>query len=245
MIEKNKEEQAAEARVAEILSEALAEELGDIPKVSITIEELEALERADRQQRRKRKLRYFSMVAAAVFICVVALYAFWPETAVPVNADKNTEQRVEEKDGVVVINEGDVEGSGQITKISETDWKNIENIRTLVPMLIVPEYVPKQYIFRKLAIEQYENNGFLARYIYSKDGQEFCIEQREYAETGVNMGTIDGNPDKIDTNKGTAYLYTEKNNVLGIVYTKTGVLKVAGCLDKEEVISIIKNINLP
>lgn len=245
MIEKSKEEQAAEARVSKMLAEALAEDLGDIPKVSITVEELKALERADRKRRRKRKLRYFGLAAAAVFVCVVALYALWPETAVPVSADKNTEQRVEEKDGMVVINEGDVEGGGQITEIYETNWKKIESVRRLIPKLVVPRHIPKEYAFRELAVERYENNGFLAQYIYSKDEQELCIEQREYEGSGINMGTIDGNPTKLDMHKGTVYLYTEKGNMMGVLYTKTGILKVVGCSDKVELVKIIENIDLP
>ena len=53
-----------EKQTATVLAQAVAEELGEIPEVSITIEELKALERADRKKRNRKKVKLVGVVAA-------------------------------------------------------------------------------------------------------------------------------------------------------------------------------------
>lgn len=245
MNEKNREEQAAEARMAEMLSAALAEELGDMPKVSITVEELEALERADRQQRRKRRLRYFSMAAAVFFICVVALYALWPETAVPVSADKNTEQRVEEGNGVVVINEGDVEGGSGAIVIEESNWENVRSLRKTVPKLAIPDYVPEGYEFETLHIEKYTEFEFMAKYIFKNKKQNLRLEQRYYKDSGTKTTVTGGNVEKIKVDDKTIYMIKEKGEpLIATQYLDEGTLVVIGNEGKDTMSKIISKINI-
>lgn len=244
MIEKNREEQAAEARVSKMLAEALAEDLGDIPKVSITVEELKALERADRRKRRKRKLRYFSMAAAAVLICVVALYALWPETAVPVSADKNTEHRVEEKDGMVVINEGDVEGGSEMVEIQESNWNNVENLRKDVPQLAIPRYIPEEYEFESLHIEKHTDIDFIAKYKFKNGKQILRIEQRYYKGGGAKAITSKGKIEEIETANGTIYIISEYEEPLIVAkYLEEETLLVVGNTTKDVLIKTMNKIN--
>lgn len=243
MIEKNREEQAAEARVSKMLAEALAEDLGDIPKVSITVEELKALERADRRKRRKRKLRYFSMAAAAVLICVVALYALWPETAVPVSADKNTEHRVEERNGVVVINEGDVEGSGAIS-YTENDESKIPKLKKRFKELVTLTYLPEGYTFSTLTIEDYAEEGFLAQYTFIKNKKHMYVVQQFYNRSGTKTDIANNNVDFIVTKFGRAYITKEGKKVIASADLDNGYLKVTGGLTTKEIAKIIDNIKV-
>lgn len=246
MNEKNREEQAAEARMAEMLSAALAEELGDMPKVSITVEELEALERADRQQRRKRRLRYFSMAAAVFFICVVALYALWPETAVPVSADKNTEQRVEEGNGVVVINEGDVEGSGQ-TSLREESWDEVLKYKDSLPELYIPGYVPKGYEFSYSELNEYSGSDYDISYVFKEGDKQICVEYNYYDKNGGNIRTIDGENVKIqNTDLGKSYMIKDRNNnMIATVFLNNGTLSVKGSINQSESIRMIDGMQMP
>ncbi len=92
-----------EQRLAAVLREGLEQEIGEIPEVSINIDELKQLEAADRKTRKIKRLRTISVAAAAVIVCAAIIYTVLPESVVPVDADKNTKQKVEEKDGVVII----------------------------------------------------------------------------------------------------------------------------------------------
>ncbi len=246
MNEKNREEQAAEARVAEILSKALAEELGDIPKVSITVEELEALERADRQQRRKRRLRYFGMAAAAVFVCVVALYALWPETAVPVSADKNTEQRVEEGNGVVVINEGDAEGSGE-TSLREESWDEVLKYKDNLPELYIPGYVPEGYEFSYSELNEYSGSDYDISYVYECGQHELYMKYEYFGTNDNRLRAIDNKAVDIKrTDLGEVYIVTEQNeNLVATLYLESGVFYMNGRIKSKEVLNIVNNIQMP
>lgn len=246
MNEKNREEQAAEARMAEMLSAALAEELGDMPKVSITVEELEALERADRQQRRKRRLRYFSMAAAVFFICVVALYALWPETAVPVSADKNTEQRVEEGNGVVVINEGDVEGSGQ-TSLREESWDEVLKYKDSLPELYIPGYVPKGYEFSYSELNEYSGSEYDIVYVYRKGNDDLSIKYKYFDTNSDKIGAIDDKDvDVENTNIGKVYISADQSgSLMSTMYLEEGALVIRGSVKKAEVIRIINKMQSP
>lgn len=243
MIEKSKEEQAAEARVSKMLAEALAEDLGDIPKVSITVEELKALERADRKRRRKRKLRYFGLAAAAVFVCVVALYALWPETAVPVSADKNTEQRVEEKDGMVVINEGDAEGGGAIS-YTEDDESKIPELKKRFKELVTLTYLPEGYVFFNLTIEDYAEEGFLAQYTFAKNKKNIYVTQQFYNRSGTKTDIANNNVGFIETKFGRAYIVQEGKKVIASADLDNGYIKVTGKLTTKEIAKIIDNIKV-
>lgn len=245
MIEKKRGEQTAEARVAEALSKALAEDLGDIPKVSITVEELKALEREDRRKRTKRRLRYFSMAAAAVVICVVALYAFWPETAVPVSADKNTEQSVEAGNDVVVINEGDVEGEAGTTVIEASNWENVEKIRETMPQLAIPYYIPEGYEIETLHIEKYTDLEFMAKYIFKNKKQYLRVTQRYYKGNGTKATEVGGYTEKVKVNDETVYLSQEKGGtIMATQYLKEGTLVVIGTASKDILVKVISEIHI-
>ena len=129
-----------EQRLAAVLREGLEQEIGEIPEVSINIDELKQLEAADRKTRKIKRLRTISVAAAAVIVCAAIIYTVLPESVVPVDADKNTKQKVEEKDGVVIINEGD--GIGEIGAMtwSETNWKKVDEIKELVPDILTVSY---------------------------------------------------------------------------------------------------------
>ena len=58
-----------EQRLAAVLREGLEQEIGEIPEVSINIDELKQLEAADRKTRKIKRLRTISAAAAAVIVC--------------------------------------------------------------------------------------------------------------------------------------------------------------------------------
>ena len=63
-----------EQRLAAVLREGLEQEIGEIPEVSINIDELKQLEAADRKTRKIKRLRTISVAAAAVIVCAAIIY---------------------------------------------------------------------------------------------------------------------------------------------------------------------------
>lgn len=248
MAERNENRTEVENRESSMLSQALEEELGEIPEASITIEELRELEQMDRKKKRIRKAKIIGTAAALLIVCGVAAYAAcWPEAAVPVDAAKNQKQSVTEENGMVIINEGDAEGEGAVTTI-ETDCEKVQGMRNSFPDLIIPAYVPKGYKFVELEIEQYTKSGYVAMYRYEKDAYILELEARMYQEAGNALSVLSGEEEKVKTDMGTAYILEGRDNsdlLMINIFSKQMCLKVTGKITREEGVEIINKIDMP
>lgn len=241
MTEQKKEKnEAAEEKLAKVLKDALAEEIGEIPKVSISVEELKALEAADRKKRaRKRRLRFVSIAAVVVIVCGAAVYMAWPKAAVPVDADKNTEQRVEEKDGMVIINEGDVEGDSGEVAVTETDWNKVEELRKYVPSLYIPEYVPEGYEFKEVQVNRYSDDSYACEYLFTSNGEKYVsITQASYDASGSQTLFLDESNEKRTCNLGTIYIKKHQKGTSGILIINRNKLSIFGDISTSELINI-------
>lgn len=248
MAEKNKDERTtARSAVENALVKALSDDMGEIPEVSITVEELKALDAADKKKRRKRAARCASVAAVAVIVCAAVVYMAWPETVVPVDADKNTEQRVETGDGEIVINEGDGIGESGIVEIDETDWDKVKSYRKQFPKLGIPMYIPTGFTFERLHIETYDADGFYFQYVYINDTQRIYISQREYKGAGNNAtGFLKGEGKAMETKVGTAYIVSEdENSLICIKLNDNGYLEIKGAIAEKEIVKILEQIDMP
>lgn len=236
-----------ENQTATVLAQAVAEEMGEIPEVSITIEELKALERADRKKRNRKKAKIVGVAAALLIVCGVAAYAAWAdELAVPVDADKNTEQSVQEENGNVIINENGAEGEGTTT-YTETNWDKVADMREKFPDLMIPTYVPDGYEFVELEIEQRIDVGYEAIYKYRKENLKLQIGEKTYDERGEQASILEGAKQQIKTKKGQCYIWSGKNNdaLVAKVYSTNEKFSVSGTIDENECIKIIDEIDKP
>lgn len=247
MTEKKQKQKDAEAKIKAALGDALAAEMGDIPKASITIEELKALELEDRKNKRKRIVRFIGVAAVIMLIFGAAVYAVWPQTAVPVDADKNTEQKVEEKDGVVVINEGEAEGEAGEVVIEETDWSKVKKYQEKTETLRIPTYVPKEYKFKQFRLEKFSKKDFLAEYTYVKNGQLLTISQRkQLIDIDVRSSLTQGNAQKIRTKSGDCWIIEEKNEPkILMYYLSKEHITIVGRISNEKIIKILEGYHVP
>lgn len=232
------ERKDGEQRLAAVLREGLEQEIGEIPEVSINIDELKQLEAADRKTRKIKRLRTISVAAAAVIVCAAIIYTVLPESVVPVDADKNTKQKVEEKDGMVIINEGDVEGDSGEVSITETDWDKIEDLKEYVPNLYIPGYVPEGYEFEKATVEKYSEDMYRCEYFFKNSKNSISILQTSRKQSGSNTMFIDKFDKKIDSNLGIIYIDNHQNRVSGILYNNNDRISILGDISENELIKI-------
>lgn len=238
--------EAMETKAAEKLAEALGEDIGEIPEVSITPEELKKLEQADRKKRNRKRASIVGIAAALILVCGVAAYAAWPKIAVPVDADKNSEQSVEEENGVVVINENGAEGESAVTR-TEKNWDKVADVRKDFPELMIPFYVPEGYEFVELKIEHHEAIGYTATYKYLKENNVLEIEEKTYQEQGESAPTLIGQQKVIKTEKGNGYIFKEsqENLFVATIHLEDKALNIYGNVDENECIQIINGIDMP
>ena len=247
MAEKKKDERTtARTEVEKALVKALSDDMGEIPEVSITVEELKQLAAADKKKRKKRAAKYASVAAVAVIVCAAVVFMAWPETVVPVDADKNTEQRVETGDGEIVINEGEIQGDSGIVEIDEFDWKHIKDHRKDAPKLGLPQYIPDGYDFKSLHIEIYKEDGFNAEYKFNKGDEELFIKQREYNRNDVKTVLLEGEVEEITTKQGKVYILKDNQEATTIIkQIGTSDLTIIGNLDTDDLIKIVNKIAMP
>lgn len=238
--------EAMETKAAEKLAEALGEDIGEIPEVSITPEELKKLEQADRKKRNRKRASIVGIAAALILVCGVAAYAAWPKIAVPVDADKNSEQSVEEENGVVVINENGAEGESAVTR-TEKNWDKVADLRKDFPDLMIPSYVPEGYEFVELEIEQYKSVGYKAAYVYKKENSKLKLEENTYKNQGEIAPTLTETEQTIATKHGKGYILDKKNSKVHIaaIHWDDKSFTIKGSITEEECIKIIDGIDMP
>lgn len=246
MAENRDQNEIMENKAAEKLAEALGEDIGEIPEVSITVEELKKLEQADRKKRNRKRANIVGIAAALILVCGVAAFAAWPKMAAPVDADKNTQQSVEEENGVVVINENGAEGESAVTR-TEKNWDKVADLRKDFPELIIPSYVPEGYEFVEVKIEQDKEVGYQANYTYQGQELELQIEENIYRNQGESAPTLTGTERKIDTKYGTGYVVNDKSKKIYIVtlYWEGKNLTIRGNINENEFTKIINKIDMP
>lgn len=231
-----------EKKLAAVLKEGLEEDLGEIPEVSINIEELKKLEETDRKKRKQKRVRNAGVAAAAVIVCAVILYAVWPQSAVPVDADKNTEQKVEEKDGVVIINEGDVEGDSGEVSVTETDWNKVSDLKEYVPNLYIPGYVPEGYEFEKATVVRYSDEAYNCEYTFVNGEETLFITQTSQADTGSNTTFMSDYDKRVDYGIGTLYISDQEKRISGCLVGKGFRIFILGNFSETELIKICDNL---
>lgn len=232
-----------EKKLAAVLKEGLEEDLGEIPEVSINIEELKKLEETDRKKRKQKRVRNAGVAAAAVIVCAVILYAVWPQSAVPVDADKNTEQKVEEKDGVVIINEGDVEGDSGEVSVTETDWNKVSDLKEYVPNLYIPGYVPEGYEFEKATVKRYSDELHDCEYVFKdKRNLVLSITQSAQTENDVQTDYLSDYDEKVQCELGDIYILNHQKGISGTLIDKTERIFIFGDISKKDLIEIYQNL---
>ena len=227
-----------EQRLAAVLREGLEQEIGEIPEVSINIDELKQLEAADRKTRKIKRLRTIGVAAAAVIVCAAIIYTVLPESVVPVDADKNTKQKVEEKDGVVIINEGDVEGDSGEVSITETDWEKIEDLKEYVPNLYIPGYVPEGYEFEKATVEKYSEEAYWCECVFKNNEKSFSIIQTSQSNTGSKTIFMESYDKKIDSDLGTIYIDNHQKRISGTLNGNSNRIFIFGDISEKELLQI-------
>lgn len=249
MAEKKKDEvKSAQLNIEKTLKEAVGTEMGELPELSITVDELRSMEDKRQKKKKKKFVRLVSTAAIAVVVCAAALYLAWPDSAVPVDADKDAVEKIETGQGDLVLNNGEGVGDSNIVEYIISDEKYIEVQREKFPEMAIPKYVPDGYEFKKLHIESYGEDDFQASFKYINKGKkELYIDYRHYMEGGVATTSFDAEEtDTEESKKGMIYLLKEKGEpTLSILNVNNNSITVTGQLNNKEMVKIFDKIEMP
>ena len=159
--------------IREIISDVTDRELKDFATGNLTPDELVAMAAAE-ERRRKRRMRRISGIAA-LFVIVLACGAFFVFSTftTDVDADKNPKEEIVTEDGVIIEDGGWGSSSEDMWEI--TDWKEVSIAKSSIPDLIVPQYVPLDYAFKKLVIGDTENIKNIEYIFENSNAKEIVI----------------------------------------------------------------------
>ena len=178
-----------------------------------------------------------------MIVCAAIIYTVLPESVVPVDADKNTKQKVEEKDGVVIINEGDVEGDSGEVSITETDWDKIEDLKEYVPNLYIPGYVPEGYEFEKATVVRYSEGLYKSDIVFVDDKNEIIsIAQTTQKEDSKTI-FIEQYEEKFECSLGEVYIVKYQKGISGTLISGHERIFIFGNISSNEMKNICESLD--
>lgn len=227
--------------IREIISDATDRELKDFATGNLTPDELVAMAAAE-ERRRKRRMRRISGIAA-LFVIVLACGAFFVFSTftTDVDADKNPKKEIVTEDGVI-IEDGGWEGNSEDGWVI-TDWKEVSIAKSSIPDLIVPQYVPAGYTFKKLVIGDTENIKNIEYIFENSNAKEIVIKEDIYSEK-LESTEIYKKDREISTNKGNVYIYEGESINNAIIKFNDGIIVYIWTdLDDTEIEKMVNSID--
>lgn len=238
--ERATEERTTDERTMEdIIKDATDRYLDSFPEKEITVSDLEDM--VSRHDRKTRKRTVRAAGFAALFIVVVAGIFFISGGYFDVGADKNPKEQIV-KDDMVVSKDGGYGDDGGEDELVITEWDEIGKYANTFTSLLMPHYIPDEYLFDSLKIQEEQES---VKYLYAFKKQEYFLEIHEYYYFGnlENM-EINENEDYIASSKGNIYIQHEENIVKATIQIDGGmIVEIWGNLNNNDIKKIIEGLN--
>lgn len=206
------------------------------------------------KEKKKFKPFFAASLVSLVVLAIIIGFAFSPLFDLAKEAIAGNEKGGYETES----NDYDVKGEGlsdsnasvDVLTASTDKWENIENIKTFLPELLIPEYMPEGAEFVNLEVSKWEENGgqnYEAEYNFKAiDGNYINIMQNKADEKFDEKGIKQKSEFKrimMGEEKG-LYRYYEDNPGTGITVAiiNDKRISIAGTLTENEVIKILENM---
>lgn len=235
--------QRNERTIGEIISDATDEELRKYHTGTLTPEELKAAVEKSRRAGRRRMLRRLAAVAALLVIAVAGAFFAFENFTTNVDADKNAKEEIVTEDGVVIEDGGWGSDSEQSWEI--TDWDEVATNKTIVPELVIPDYIPEGYKFKKLVIHEMYNAINIEYLFFEKTRKEELILNQFINKESLESTHIYNSNSIIKTSKGKVYITKQDTiNTATIQIEDDCIIEILSNLPDKEVIKMIESLEI-
>ena len=226
--------------VEEILAAAIERQHCQRPPRTITPEQLKAMA-AERQSQKRRRLLRTAGFAAVFVIAVISTALIFNMITVDVGADKNAKEEIRTENGVVIEDGG--YGATSEEGFVITNWDEIDELRKSIPKLITLDYVPNEYIFKELIIEQIETGDTTCEFIFEEKNGSMIIEVEEFIidKDGVHFGVEDIS---YELNSSKGIIYVQENEIKrATIQIDDGIcIRIWSQLPDNELIRIVEEL---
>ena len=220
----------------QIIKDSTDRELERYETKGLTPDELKTMVAA---AKRKKKQRYRKLAGVAALFVVVLFGAImvFNNFSTDVEADKNAKEEIITEDGVV-IEDGGWGGTGE-NNWTIMEWEDISSAKLTIPELVVPQYIPKGYVFKSLTIEDMIN-ALKAEYIFVNNNDELVIQQYIHNENLENTYIANSNR-VINCSKGEIYISENPQNNNAIIQLDDGVIiNILSNLPDDNIIELVE-----
>lgn len=193
--------------------------------------------------KRKKNLRVASFLIIFLLCATLLAVVLKPQ---PSTAGK-TELNLSEQDvtnGFVEDSHVGVEEPQSMEEIIE-DEKYIEALKEKYEDLIIPTYIPEEYVFEKLSVKKFGDKDLEAVYIYrDNDKDQLSISQRKLND---NQGSVFANEVKgfEELEEGKIFYQEDKSNnrnLLVIMNGEEDIIWISGNVAKDKLLKIENNL---
>lgn len=181
--------------------------------------------------------------AACIVVCFAAAFviggAIFSAITCDVDADKNPKEEIVTENGVIIEDGGWGSSVGEEDVVVVDDWEQVSDIKEIYTTLLVPEYIPSGYVFKRLTIESTQTGAYTGEYLYTDDKNE-CLEIEVHivqeGEISLDMKDI---LQTVESKEGKIFFQTGGK---ATIRTKDGVIIIWGNLLEEDIIKIVEKI---
>ena len=200
--ERATEERTTDERTMEdIIKDATDRYLDSFPEKEITVSDLEDM--VSRHDRKTRKRTVRAAGFAALFIIVAAGIFFISGGYFDVGADKNPKEQIVKDDMVVSKDGGYGDDGGENVNII-TDWAEIDEYsKVQFEGILIPKYIPEEYEFKEMIIEN-EADTYMYKYFF--ESKDSVLEIHEYyCSMDIASTEAMDNKNSIECSRGRIY----------------------------------------
>ncbi|MBR6799398.1 MAG: DUF4367 domain-containing protein [Firmicutes bacterium] len=232
-------EQAALDQTAEqqAFSEEIRRRLAAPDSGKPTLEEFKVMVYKDREKRRKKRNALVACIVAAFIVGYLSFDALVPE----VGADKNPKETIVTEDGVIIEDGGWGSSEEEDNVWCIYDWSELENVKLAYPMMVVPKYIPKGFVFVKFTLERLDENNIICEYHYNnkkKDQLEMEVFIHNNAMTSTDINNIER---VLSSEKGDIYIQ-EKENKIATIQINGSIVNIVGNITDNEIMKVVNGL---
>lgn len=218
----------------EIFSEEIRAELASGRTKKPTFEEFKEMVEKEKAKRRKK---YTAIAACFVAALVVGFFAF-DMMADDVGADKNPKEIIQTEDGVIIEDGGYGSSSYKDNLWFTEDWADVEDAKEITPKLLIPNYIPKGYMFKTLTVETIVGNDVTCEFLFKNNkGETLEIEQHITSNNLMSI-EIEAFDKSVLSSNGVIYIKENDNQIATIQRNDGIVVNIWANISDEEILEI-------
>ena len=220
-------------------NEYIDNEFGKVPPLDMSF-----MGKEKKREKKNRPLYRWVSIAAAIVIIIGG-------SAVFQMANSQSEaygnwgiihRLIETISGGIATDEEEITDTPVDTIIIENESR-IEEGKRVFEYLYIPEYIPEEFDFKSLTIDNYGTGTGFSGYTYIKEDSETLISiEQMYVSSGNVKYSSNNNGELIEFEDKLIYVVDGEQSVE--VYTDNGMIVISGDISQDEKVKIAKNLEL-